>query len=168
MDSVVDAIREIAQHGGEAVVEEIVGKETADFDALDLITYERAADRIVQAAVAVRAALRQAVAETLGDRAARYGDYIYRNGSTTTWKVIDREGLAAWLGEDWAKVVRVDGSNLRRTALRGLAEAREMTVEAVLTTFLEVEFTDRDLQIMPIVKAPKFLQGLAEGEVTGR
>jgi hypothetical protein len=132
----------------------------------DLIEYERAADEVVKAAHAVRAALRHRLAAQLGtDGAARYGDIIYRVGRTVSWKVVDPHGLAEWLGPDWAKVVRVSGDTLRRTGLRGLAQQRGQDPAVVQDTFIVEERSDLDLQVMPADKAPKFLQALGDGEV---
>jgi len=164
-----NAQMELCRHGGDLTIEEITQRAAADLDLMDLLHYNAYADEMVGAANLVRRVIRNEIAARLGDRgAARYGDLIYRNGSETKWRVIDPEGLAAWLGGDWAKVVRVSGDNLRRTALRGLADARGISPETVIDTFMEVSYTDRDLQVMPLEKAPKFLQDLAEGEVRDR
>jgi len=165
-DQIVDATKELARYGGaDLTIEEIAQAEAEDLGVLDLIAYERAADQVVGAATVVRAAVRRALADRLGDGAARWGDYIYRNGSRTDWRVLDAEALADWLGPDWRKVVRVSGDNLRRTSLRLLAERRGINPQSVVETFIEVTYTDRALQVLPIEKAPKFLQEMEEGEV---
>ena len=127
----------------------------ADQDAENIWLLMGECDRWVQAARDVKAALETDLLANVEEHGAiRLGDTGYYDGHSRTTKLIDPEGLVAWLGDDYRHAV--NPTNIRISSVRAIAELREMDPAVVVGTFYEVtEAADADpeLKSVPSTKA---------------
>ena len=122
----------------------------------------RRAKRQEQAARAVSAAAGVQLAQLIGDGgAACYGDTIARYSVSVTEKCFDPEGFAAAVTR-----MGVEG-HLDVGKLFPPGAARKTAMPAGMRdSFFAKEYGDTPtLKLIPRDRAPKFLQGLADGEV---
>lgn len=141
-----------------------------------------AADRAVAAAKETQRILRDHLASLIGDGGAYrdHTDMIYRSAQGKPRRIVtpgSERALFDWLGDDLARAV--PATAVRVTSVRGIAEQRVREhgetdpgrirehVETVESTFFTWQEDPDDLglslTILPVVKAPKFLQALAAG-----
>lgn len=98
--------------------------------------------------------------------AARVGETIYRYRPRGYLRIADPDGLVGWLGDDWSEVIPVTRSTaIRKGGLTAICEKREADPETINDTFFEWEDGDPTVERLPLDKAPKFLQRLADGEI---
>lgn len=108
----------------------------------DLWVMEAASERFVAAAKEVLAEIRRRMASDVGEfGAVRMGNTLYRVGKKRDRKIIvgQDKALLAWLGDDLASAV--PASAVRITAVRAVAEKRDLEVKTVEDTFY---FWDED------------------------
>lgn len=140
-----------------------------DYELSDLAGALSHASDLAAAVRQLQDLLKQEMASRIGQgHAYRTGDIIYRVSPKRKIRVEDPRGLAEFLGSDVAKVFRLDGSNFRKRGLKEVAKSRDLEERTVRETFgiHTEESDDLALQSMPAEKAPKFLQGLADGELS--
>ena len=132
---------------------------------LDLAAYER----VAAAAREARDWLKGVMADKLGDDRGRFGDTPYR--SKQDHKVtVNRDGLTAWLGDDYAAAVGMaaNGANVRKGALTAIANKRDQDPRTIMDTFFESEPKEtRSLSGVPVTRAPKYAAKLDHGEIRG-
>lgn len=139
-----------------------------EWDLDEVLQAAEAAQFYSASAAEVARALKQQAAamfEARGGSAYRRGGFIYRYQPKRTLRVSDPRRLVEYLGDDLAHVVRIDGSNVRKTGLAAVAEARGSDPRVLFDTFLFYEEGPPSLQSMPVEKAPKFLQDMEDGEL---
>jgi hypothetical protein len=141
-------------------------------DAFDLAESLAEAERIHRIAKLVINRLRAHMTADVREHGAiRIGDQIYAPRPDRVRRLIDRDSFIEWAGPDLARCVRVDGSNVRITQVREVAEARGVDAQAVEDSFFSWE--DRSdgwtLTILPMGSryTPKWAESLAEGERRG-
>lgn len=134
-------------------------------------TLEQAAAALTQAQAWAAGArllvkhLKGDLARRLDDgEAYRHGDTIYRRGLKTTRRLIDPAAFVGWCGDDLVRVVRVDPSAVRTTAVKAVCEERGVSPSTVWDTFFEFEDGGDELKTIPLSKAPLWTQKLGEGE----
>lgn len=96
---------------------------------------------------------------------ARLDDYQVRISRDRRVHVLDPDGLAEWLGNDWEKAVNL--RYVRTSALRQIAEDRGLDPDEPIDSFLEIEEGDARLTTKPIEKAPKYVSKMGHGETRG-
>ena len=107
-----------------------------------------------------RLAVEADIARLLGARGhTRYGDDIYRTGPASSKTVCDDpEGFSEWAAQQSPAVIRkaFNPNYVRKSGLP----------DGVFDTFFHAERSeDRVLQVVPVGRAPKFMQACAEGAV---
>ena len=115
-----------------------------------------------QAAAAVEHAAGQRLAELIGEGgAARYGDNIVRYHRGWRERCIDPDGF--WDGV----TLLASGGQVRVRDLFNPNDVKKTPMpEALRDTFFDrTRNDDPTLQLTPLAKAPKFLQGLTEGQI---
>lgn len=181
----------VASHGDTISGEEADGLITGLLPATIDETLDAlfAADRAVAAAKETQRILRDHLASLIGDGGAYrdHTDMIYRSQPARPRRMVtpgSERALLEWLGADL--VMAVPASAVRVSSVRGIAERRYRQqapmseamgagfddrirehVEAVEGTFYtwadDPADTGLSLTILPVVKAPKYLQALAAG-----
>lgn len=118
----------------------------------------------------------QELAAQLGTRALRYGNSIIRTAGRGRAKVTNSEEwsllIANALGDlnvtDRAALINAlyGSATPRLTAIPLLASAfNGASPQAIKDTFFTYDLPSSPLSVMPLDRAPKFLQGLEEGEI---
>jgi hypothetical protein len=148
----------------------------ADFDLADVAKALTHAEHVASAARAVAGRLKLELKARIvesGHKAMGVGGHsVYRVTPTVKYRVNDPAKLVRWLHEDGgleavARVFRLSGENLRISQLRAEVEARlDTDLDTFLDTFdIEVDRSEPVLSLVPLVKAPKFLQSIEDGEL---
>jgi hypothetical protein len=132
---------------------------------------------IARAATELRRSVDRQLAEELGTGgAARWGESIYRPTPRRTLRAIDEPGwwafLVGALGVVPSRRDRAIGllsrlyraADVRLTPLRELAETTGTEEGAIRDSFFAWEVGPLEVSAIPIDRAPKYLQKLAEGE----
>lgn len=127
-----------------------------------------------QVATELRKLVDQELAGALQGSALRYGDTVYRasNGRGTA-KVVDEncwwadvvEGLQHSPNPEGLLAALFPASSVRLTALPKLIAAGTEHGEELKTRHFAYDPPSTPLSVMPIQKAPKYLQDLEEGEL---
>lgn len=139
--------------------------------SLDELTAVEATLGSLRAAIdLVRRVVKQEIEFRLVDEQAnafRRGDLIYMMAPKKDWKARDDEAvdsLLNWAGDEWRELYTVSPSTrVKKTGLRALAEKKGMDLQTLLDTFIHEDVGDMELQIIPIDRAPSWLQTLEEG-----
>lgn len=132
----------------------------------DLWQMEGAAERLIAAGRVVLAEIRRRMKADIDELGAvRLGTTLYRVKPDTSPVVIDgqEEKLLEWLGADLKYAVKA--SDVRITAVRGIAEKRGLTPTAIEQTFYHRDHGD-DLELirLPASRAPKYFATMDHGD----
>ncbi len=134
----------------------------------DLWIMESAAEQLIAAGKDVLAEIRRRMATDVAEFGpVRLGDTLYRFGNKWERKIIDGQDkmLLDWLGDDLKTAV--PASAVRITAVRAIAEKRDLDAKVVEDTFYVIE-TDPDepheLQRVWGSRLPKYFATMKHGD----
>lgn len=140
----------------------------ADAELLSRLT------RIGQIVAELKKIVAADLAGKLGESALRYGDTVYRasNGRGTakigheaSWWEEVIEGLKRSPDPAGLLAALYPASSVRLTALPKLSAALSLEGDVLKKTHIVYDPPSTPLSVMPIQKAPKYLQDLEEGEI---
>tara|TARA_R110002020_G_scaffold268284_6_gene483491 strand:- start:450 stop:995 length:546 start_codon:yes stop_codon:yes gene_type:complete len=93
--------------------------------------------------------------------AQRFNDDIVIGRPKYKWKAYDKSKVLDYLGDDWQKVVRPE---FRITGIQAIARQRGQDPWVIMESLFE-QVEVPGVNIVPINRAPKYLQGLDEAEL---
>lgn len=141
--------------------------EMGELDVLQLCALRGFLERVSSAARAARQVVDGKIAAGLGENnGVRYGSQFIRAKSSSHFEVTNPDGLLEWLGDDLKNVINISSRGVVQIGrLKKLAEIKGSEAQTVVDTFGEYRSDGACLSAVPIDKAPKFAQKLAEGEM---
>jgi len=140
----------------------------ADLTLAEYAALLDAAQRWAQAARRLVSELKTGMLRQLDNgEAYRYGDTAYRHSIRRRRRLADPIGFAHWCGPDIVRAVNL-ASGVRLTQVREIAGEKGVNVSTVFDTFFDDELGVEELSILPLARAPQWVQRLDDGERSSR
>lgn len=96
----------------------------------------------------------QRIRGRLTGKAFRFSDKIYRGRNSSKLVPYSKDKILDFLGDDWRAAVRPE---FRTGAIKAIAKARGLDEKVIMESLFERVETET-LDVVPYIKAPKFLQ----------
>ncbi|MGI8427380.1 MAG: hypothetical protein ACR2M4_12485 [Actinomycetota bacterium] len=124
----------------------------------DMIALRGFLDTMSKAARTLRLALDDKISAEIGTNGAyRYGDTIYQAKAGRAFKITNPTGAIDWLGSDLPKAINPVNA-IQVSKLKAIAKERGTDLQAVLDSFGEYQEDGKNLSVLPIDKAPIWMQ----------
>lgn len=141
--------------------------EMDDLDRIDTAEALSIVEAYLRAAREVQGWLKTQLAEriTVDGKNFMYGNTLYRVQPKKELVIADLDELVKLLGDDVPTVFRLDAYNLRTTALKKVAEQRDLgdTLDAMV--YKRTVEDEWELNAPPVKYWPKYLADMQDGEV---
>ena len=130
-------------------------------DIDEFMTLMRRVEDVISAARKIKTQMQVELGDKYNGKVKKYRDSYIVGRPSTTYKPYDKEKVLDYLGEDWRAVVRPE---FRITGIQAIARQRGQDPWVIMESLFE-QVEVPGVNIVPVNKAPKYLQDLDEEEL---